>query len=74
MPVLFPFLDKVSDLNLGPGLLMYGWCSASPGHVPENATATALAEDEMKIVESILSTHPVAGEWYHPHGMQPIDM
>lgn len=46
---------------------------ASVDHVLENAAATALSEDEMRIVDDILRKHRVIGERYHPHGMKHVN-
>ncbi|KAF2816387.1 Aldo/keto reductase [Mytilinidion resinicola] len=48
--------------------------TSSPDRVRENAAAAALADDEMKAVEAILSLNPVVGDRYHAHGMKLTDL
>lgn len=65
--LLFPFPEQISVIDAWiRSLKCTLWFSASPSNMRENAAAAAaaaaaLAEDELKIVEPILSTHPMAG-------------
>ena len=48
--------------------------AASAQHVKENARVFELDEHEMAEIDSVISLFPVAGERYHPMGMQLTNM